>query len=62
MAWHPVIEVRLAKAADVAALEEENLRLRRERDFLRSQYMNECEINLRLEDILREHGISLNKG
>lgn len=62
MAWHPVIEVRLAKASDVAALEEENLRLRRERDFLRSQYMNECEVNLRLEDTLREHGISLNKG
>ena len=58
MAWHPVIEVRLAKAADVAALEEENNRLRRERDFLRSQYMNEYEVNLRLEDILREHGIS----
>ena len=62
MAWHPVIEVRLAKAADVAALEDENQRLRRERDFLRSQYMNECEVNLRLEDTLREHGISLNKG
>ena len=62
MAWHPVIEVRLAKAADVAALEEENNRLRRERDYLRSQYMNECEINLRLEDILREHGTSPNKG
>ena len=58
MAWHPVIEVRLAKASDVAALEDENARLRRERDYLRSQYMNECEINLRLEDILREHGIS----
>lgn len=58
MAWHPVIEVRLAKAADVAALEADNEKLRRERDFLRSQYMNECEINLRLEDILREHGIS----
>ena len=56
--WHPVIEVRLAKASDVAALEDENARLRRERDYLRSQYMNECEINLRLEDILREHGIS----
>lgn len=62
MAWHPVIEVRLAKASDVAALEDENARLRRERDYLRSQYMNECEINLRLEDILREHGISPNKG
>ena len=58
MAWHPVIEVRLAKAADVAALESENEILRRECDFLRSQYMNECEINLRLEDLLREHGIS----
>lgn len=62
MAWHPVIEVLLAKASDVAALEDENARLRRERDYLRSQYMNECEINLRLEDILREHGISPNKG
>lgn len=58
MSWHPVIEVRLAKASDISALEAENERLRRERDFLRSQYMNECEINLRLEDILREHGIS----
>lgn len=57
MAWHPVIEVRLAKTADVIALEEENERLRRERDFLRSQYANECEVNLRLEDILREHHI-----
>lgn len=46
MAWHPVIEVRLAKASDVAALEDENARLRRERDYLRSQYMNECEITL----------------
>lgn len=62
MAWHPVIEVRLAKASDVAALVDENARLRRERDYLRSQYMNECEINLRLEDTLREHGISPNKG
>lgn len=58
MAWHPVIEVRLAKTADVQALEEENERLRRERDHLLSQYTNECEINLRLEDILRAHGIS----
>lgn len=58
MSWHPVIEVRLAKASDISSLEAENERLRRERDFLRSQYMNECEINLRLEDILREHGIS----
>lgn len=58
MSWHPVIEVRLAKASDISALEAENERLRRERDFLRSQYMNECEINLRLEDVLREHGIS----
>lgn len=58
MAWHPVIEVRLAKASDISALETDNERLRRERDFLRTQYMNECEVNLRLEDILREHGIS----
>lgn len=58
MAWHPVIEVRLAKASDILALEAENERLRRERDFLQSQYLNECEINLRLEDILRVHGIS----
>lgn len=56
--WHPVIEVRLAKTADLIALEDENSRLRRERDYLRSQYTNECEVNLRLEDILREHGIS----
>ena len=56
--WHPVIEVRLAKTADLIALEDENSRLRRERDYLRSQYTNECEVNLRLEDILREHGIA----
>lgn len=62
MAWVPVIEVRLAKASDVQALQDENDRLRRERDYLRSQYMNECEVNLRLEDVLREHGISPNKG
>lgn len=58
MGWRPVIEVRLAKTADVIALEEENARLRRERDYLRSQYTSECEVNMRLEDILREHGIS----
>lgn len=62
MGWIPVIEVRLSKASDVQALQDENDRLRRERDFLRSQYMNECEVNLRLEDILREHGISPVKG
>lgn len=62
MGWIPVIEVRLSKASDVQALQEENDRLRRERDFLRSQYMNECEVNLRLEDTLREHGISPAKG
>lgn len=62
MGWIPIIEVRLAKASDVQALQDENDRLRRERDFLRSQYMNECEVNLRLEDVLREHGISPNKG
>lgn len=62
MGWIPVIEVRLAKASDVQALQDENDRLRRERDFLRSQYMNECEVNLRLEDTLREHGIFPNKG
>lgn len=62
MCWIPVIEVRLSKASDVQALQDENDRLRRERDFLRSQYMNECEANLRLEDILREHGISPVKG
>ena len=62
MGWIPVIEVRLSKASDVQALQAENDRLRRERDFLRSQYMNECEVNLRLEDTLREHGISPNKG
>lgn len=62
MGWIPVIEVRLSKASDVQALQEENDRLRRERDFLRSQYMNECEVNLRLEDTLREHGISPVKG
>lgn len=57
MAWHPVIEVRLAKTADVLALEEENKRLQRECNILRSKYASECEINLRLEDILRAHGI-----
>ena len=62
MGWRPVIEVRLAKASDIQALQDENYRLRRERDFLCSQYMNECEVNLRLEDTLREHGISLVKG
>lgn len=62
MGWIPVIEVRLSKASDVQALQDENDRLRRERDFLRSQYMNECEVNLRLEDTLREHGISPVKG
>lgn len=62
MGFIPVIEVRLSKASDVQALQEENDRLRRERDFLRSQYMNECEVNLRLEDTLREHGISPVKG
>ena len=62
MGWIPVIEVRLSKASDVQALQDENERLRRERDFLRSQYMNECEVNLRLEDTLREHGISPVKG
>lgn len=62
MGWIPVVEVRLSKASDVQALQEENDRLRRERDFLRSQYMNECEVNLRLEDTLREHGISPVKG
>lgn len=62
MGWFPVIEVRLSKASDVQALQEENDRLRRERDFLRSQYMNECEVTLRLEDTLREHGISPVKG
>lgn len=62
MGWIPVIEVRLSKASDVQALQEENDRLRRERGFLRSQYMNECELNLRLEDTLREHGISPVKG
>lgn len=62
MGWIPVIEVRLSKASDVQALQEDNDRLRRERDFLRSQYMNECEVNLRLEDTLREHGISPVKG
>lgn len=62
MGWIPVIEVRLSKASDVQALQEENDRLRRERDFLRSQYMNECEVNLRLEDTLREYGISSVKG
>lgn len=36
MVWRPVIEVRLAKASDVQALQDENDRLRRERDFLRS--------------------------
>lgn len=58
MKWHPVIEVRLAKAAVVAALEADNERLTCELVQLRSLYANECEINLRLEDILREHGIS----
>lgn len=62
MGWIPVIEVRLSKASDVQALQDENDRLRRERDFLRSQYMNECEVNLRLEDTLREYGISPVKG
>lgn len=62
MGWIPVIEVRLSKASDVQAFQEENDRLRRERDFLRSQYMNECEVNLCLEDTLREHGISPVKG
>lgn len=62
MGWIPVIEVRLSKASDVQHLQDENDRLRRERDFLRSQYTNECEVNLRLEDTLREHGISPNKG
>lgn len=62
MGWHSVIEVRLAKASDIQVLQEENDRLRLERDYLRSQYMNECEVNLRFEDTLREHGISPVKG
>lgn len=58
MKWHPVIEVRLAKASDVVALEVEISRLRKECDSLRLLYASECELNLRLEDILRDHGIS----
>lgn len=58
MKWHPVIEVRVSKASDVIALEAELSRLSKECDLLRLQYASECELNLRLEDILREHGIS----
>ena len=55
---HPVIEVRVSKAGDVQALVDENAKLELECNKLRLLYTNECTVNLRLEDILREHGIS----
>lgn len=53
----PRIEVLVAKTDDLTALEKDVERLRTECIRLQSLYARECEVNLRLQDVLREHGI-----
>ena len=53
----PRIEVQVAKTDDLTALEKDVERLRTECIRLQSLYARECEVNLRLQDVLREHGI-----
>ena len=53
----PRIEGLVAKTDDLTALEKDVERLRTECIRLQSLYARECEVNLRLQDVLREHGI-----
>lgn len=53
----PRIEVLVAKTDDLTALEKDVEQLRTECNRLQSLYARECELNLRLQDVLREHGI-----
>ena len=54
---NPVITVRVSKADDLLELRTRLEKAEREMNRLLGLYTQECEINLRLVDILRENGI-----
>lgn len=54
---YPVIEVRLSKSEETLALKKALDKLERENATLRIQYAHECELNMKLMDVLKEHGI-----
>lgn len=56
---HPVIEVRVSDSKEVEQLRRQNEDLQRECARCLSLYSDECQINMRYADILREHGLPL---
>lgn len=61
VAWlsNPRITVSLVAGDEVAALRDENGRLKHELAKLRTSYTDMANLQLRYSDILREHGIPL---
>lgn len=53
----PCITVRMAQDEELVELRLEVERQRQELLRLRNMYAQECSINMRLQDILRQHGI-----
>lgn len=56
---NPVVEVKLSAGDEVEQLRRQVDALQRENDRCMSLYTQECVINMRYSDILREHGISV---
>ena len=54
---NPVIQVQLSNSGEVQALKERNDYLEQEVLRLQSLYGQECNYNMRLQEILQEHGI-----
>lgn len=55
---NPVVEIRVSDSETVNQLNEEVTLLKAENRKLASLYSSECHINMALQDLLREHGIS----
>lgn len=56
---NPVVEVKLSAGDEVEQLRRQVDALQRENDRCMALYTQECVINMRYADTLREHGISV---
>ena len=54
---NPVLKIKFEDSDEVTAIKQQLDKLELEKLRLQSLYAQECEINMRLMDILRSHGI-----
>ena len=54
---NPVLKIKFEDSDEVAEIKRQMEKLELEKLRLQSLYAQECEINMRLMDILRSHGI-----